>query len=220
MVHAWGANRVWMAGSSTGRERMAEQGRTQERGRQARRKVVEAALAVIAERPVAEIQVQQIADRAGMSPARVLYYFQSRDQILAETFRWSERLLAERRGRELGATGDPKARLDRFIRLYLPIDRHDVSWKLWLEAWLRSVTNDEMSRTADEIDNAWKRDLTAIIDDGVASGIFRSVAVEAFLASFNALLDGLAVHVLIGRIGQAEAVRTAEEHALAELESS
>ncbi|MEV4893079.1 TetR/AcrR family transcriptional regulator [Nonomuraea sp. NPDC055795] len=184
-------------------------GRTQERGRLARRRVLEAALEVIAEQPVSEIQVQQIAERAGMSPARVLYYFQSRDQILAETFRWSERDLAERRARDLAAVTAPAARLTAYIRLYLPEGRHDASWKLWLEAWLRSTSASEMSRTADAIDSGWTRDLTAIIADGVADGTFRAVRAEEFLPAFNALLDGLAVHVLIGRLGKAQAVRAA-----------
>ncbi|WP_214316977.1 TetR/AcrR family transcriptional regulator [Nonomuraea sediminis] len=197
---------------------MAEQrGRTQERGRQARRQVLEAALEVIAERPVAEIQVQQIAERAGMSPARVLYYFHSRDQILVETFRWSERGLSERRAAEFATLADPVARLDRYVRLYLPVDRHDVSWKLWLEAWLRSTSANELSRTADEIDGGWMRDLVAIIADGVASGVFRSLPAEEFLPSFNALLDGLAVHVLIGRLDRARAVRTALDEAAEKL---
>ncbi|TGB02614.1 TetR/AcrR family transcriptional regulator [Streptomyces sp. MZ04] len=200
---------------------MAEQGgrgnRTQERGRQARRKVVEAALSVIAERPVAEIQVQQIAERAGMSPARVLYYFSSKDQILAETFRWSERQLAERRAQEFAKVADPEGRLERFVWLYLPTDRHDVSWKLWLEAWLRAVSNDDMSRTADAIDSAWMQDLAEIVRDGVADGVFRPLDAGAFLSSFNALLDGLAVHVLIGRVDRKAAVRTALEHATREL---
>ncbi|MBB5079306.1 TetR/AcrR family transcriptional regulator [Nonomuraea endophytica] len=184
-------------------------GRTQERGRLARRRVLEAALEIITERPVSEIQVQQIAERAGMSPARVLYYFQSRDQILAETFRWSERDLAERRAGELAAVTAPAARLAVYIRLYLPEDRHDPSWKLWLEAWLRSTSASEMSRTADAIDSGWTRDLTAIVADGVADGTFRAVRAEEFLPTFNALLDGLAVHVLIGRLGKAQAVEAA-----------
>ncbi|NRQ37743.1 TetR/AcrR family transcriptional regulator [Nonomuraea sp. NN258] len=196
---------------------MADRTKTQERGRQARAKVLEAALAEVAQRPVAEIQVQHIAERAGMSPARVLYYFQSRDRILAEIFRYSERRLAERRASELHGVADPEERLDRYVRLYLPADRHDVSWKLWLEAWLRSVTNDEMSRTADEIDNGWMRDLTAIVLDGAAGGVFRPVAVEEFLPWFNALLDGLAVHVLIGRLSRAQAVRTALDRVTDEL---
>ncbi|MBE3013209.1 TetR/AcrR family transcriptional regulator [Microbispora sp. NEAU-D428] len=196
---------------------MADRTKTQERGRQARLKVLEAALAEIAEHPVADIQVQRIAERAGMSPARVLYYFESRDRILAETFRWTERLLTERRASELSEIVDPQERLDRYVQLYLPVDSRDVSWKLWLEAWLRSGTNDEMRRTAEEIDSGWLRDLAAIIGDGAASGVFRSIAVEEFLPWFNALLDGLAVHVLIGRLSRAQAVRAALRHAGDEL---
>ncbi|WP_407555401.1 TetR/AcrR family transcriptional regulator [Streptomyces sp. Pv4-95] len=192
-------------------------GRTQERGRQARRAVVEAALALIAERPVGEIQVQQIAERAGMSPARVLYYFPSKDHILAETFRWSERELTERRTQELAGVADPRERLEQYVRLYLPSGRHDVSWKLWLEAWLRAVENDEMSRTADGLDKGWMRDLSTILRDGAASGVFRPVTAEEFLPSFNALLDGLAVHVLIGRLDRTDAVRTALTRASEEL---
>ncbi|MFI6505893.1 TetR/AcrR family transcriptional regulator [Nonomuraea typhae] len=184
-------------------------GRTQERGRRARRRVLEAALEIIAERPVGEIQVQQIAQRAGMSPARVLYYYRSRDHILAETFLWSEHELAERRSRELAEVADPAVRLERYIRIYLPEGRHDVSWKLWLEAWLRSTSTSEMSRTADAIDGGWTRDLVAIIEDGVAGGAFAAVRHEEFLPAFNALLDGLAVHVLIGRLGRDQAVRAA-----------
>ncbi|MEV0586112.1 TetR family transcriptional regulator C-terminal domain-containing protein [Nonomuraea sp. NPDC050310] len=190
---------------------MTDGRRTQERGRQARRQVLEAALAVIAELPVAELQVQQIAERAGMSPARVLYYFQSRDQILTETFRWSERVLAERRARELAAAGGPKERLAAFIRVYLPVDRHDVTWKLWLEAWLRSMSAAEMGRTAEEIDGGWKQDLVTILEEGD----FRPA--PEFLDWFLPLLDGLAVHVLIGRLEPAEAAEVALGQALERL---
>lgn len=195
---------------------MAEQrARTQERGRQARRQVLEAALEVIAERPVAEIQVQQIAERAGMSPARVLYYFQTRDQILAETFRWSERQLAEQRKHDLDCGGEPQVRLERFVTLYLPKGRHDVSWKLWLEAWLRATSANDMSRMADEFDRGWMADLGAILDDGVEQGVFTRD--DGFVPAFNALLDGLAVHVLIGRLEPAGAVQAALHDARAKL---
>lgn len=196
---------------------MTDQRKTQERGRQARQKVLEAALAVIAQRPVAEIQVQQIAESAGMSPARVLYYFQSREQILAETFRWSERGLAERRAAEFAGAPGPMARFGRYVRLYLPESRHDVTWKLWLEAWLRSTSATEMSRTAEDIDSGWKNDLVAILDEGMEAGVFRALQVEEFLAWFTPLLDGLAVHVLIGRLAVAEAERIALERATEKL---
>ncbi|MFI9553472.1 TetR/AcrR family transcriptional regulator [Nonomuraea endophytica] len=189
--------------------------KTQERGRQARRQVLEAAMEVIAERPVAEIQVQQIAERAGMSPARVLYYFQSRDQILAETFRWSERQLAEQREDDLERGGEPQERLERFVTLYLPKDRHDVSWKLWLEAWLRATSANDLSRMADEFDRGWMADLEAIVGDGVEQGVFTRC--DGFVPAFNALLDGLAVHVLIGRLEPEGAVQVALNEAGAKL---
>ena len=56
------------------------------RGDKARKRVLAAALDVLRERPLHEVQLQEIAARAGMSPGHVLYHFGSKDKILVAAF--------------------------------------------------------------------------------------------------------------------------------------
>jgi AcrR family transcriptional regulator len=52
------------------------------RGDRRRRQILEAALAVIREEAVADVQLAAIAARAGVRPSHVLNYFGSRDEVL------------------------------------------------------------------------------------------------------------------------------------------
>ena len=42
------------------------------------------------ERGFAETRIADVADRAGVSPALVIYYFKTKDQLLTEAIRYSE----------------------------------------------------------------------------------------------------------------------------------
>src|SRR5258708_28478020 len=56
---------------------------------QRREQMLQAALEVIAERGYAETRIADVAERAGTSPALVIYYFKTRDQLLTEALRHS-----------------------------------------------------------------------------------------------------------------------------------
>ena len=49
-----------------------------------------AALEVIVERGYADTRIADVAERTGTSPALVIYYFKTRDQLLTEAIRYSE----------------------------------------------------------------------------------------------------------------------------------
>jgi AcrR family transcriptional regulator len=92
------------------------------RGAVRREQILDAALEALRAVPVAEVQLAEIADRAGMRPAHVLYYFGSREGVLAAV---AERLRDTRDGAD-----------------YLPHDRHDPYWKLRIDGWLRGGPGD------------------------------------------------------------------------------
>src|SRR5246500_1568580 len=60
-----------------------------------REQILQAALEVIVERGYAETRIADVAERAGTSPALVIYYFKTRDQLLTEAIRYSEDLWYE-----------------------------------------------------------------------------------------------------------------------------
>src|ERR1700752_456599 len=57
---------------------------------QRREQLLQAALEVIVERGYADTRIADVAERAGTSPALVIYYFKTRDQLLTEAIRYSE----------------------------------------------------------------------------------------------------------------------------------
>src|SRR5216684_3189661 len=57
---------------------------------QRREQLLRAALEVISERGYPESRIADVAERAGTSPALVIYYFKTKDQLLTEAIRFSE----------------------------------------------------------------------------------------------------------------------------------
>ena len=72
---------------------MADEAAGWRRGRQAdqrREQMLQAALDVIVERGYPDTRITDVAERAGTSPALVIYYFKTRDQLLTEAMRFAE----------------------------------------------------------------------------------------------------------------------------------
>jgi AcrR family transcriptional regulator len=57
---------------------------------QRREQMLRAALEVIEERGFPETRIADVAARAGTSPALVIYYFKTKDQLLTEALRYAE----------------------------------------------------------------------------------------------------------------------------------
>jgi AcrR family transcriptional regulator len=179
------------------------------RGAQTREKVLAAALAVVQERPLAEVQLQHIAARAGISAGHILYHFGSKDRILVETLRWSEESMARDRVRHLSELSDPAAALGGWIVLFLPRGQEDPTWKLWLEFWLRSTMDEELRQIPRGVSERWISDLERILDDGLERGTFSDVDKDAFMTWAHSLLVGLSIGVLAGWLTLEHAQRVA-----------
>ena len=57
---------------------------------QRRGQMLRAAIEVIEERGFPETRIADVAARAGTSPALVIYYFKTKDQLLTEALRYAE----------------------------------------------------------------------------------------------------------------------------------
>ena len=188
-----------------------------ERADAMRARIVEAALAAIREQPVANVQLAAIAARAGLRPGHVLYYFASRDAVLVETVRVAEGRLADVRTAALARVSAPLERLDVYVEHYLPDDRHDPVWKLWLAAWLRSPAHADFAALGTAMDARWRADLVAALGDAVAAGAQLDDDLNAVATRMHVWLDGLALHVMSDHIAPAEAVAMARAQLRREL---
>ncbi|MBL1086613.1 TetR family transcriptional regulator [Streptomyces actinomycinicus] len=167
-----------------------------------REEVLATAMDMIAERGLEKLTMAGLGREVGMSSGHLLYYFHSKDELLLQTLEWSEGRLGAERARLLNRPEPARDRLAAYVDLYVPDGHRDPHWTLWLEVWNRSQNADEEARVRQAaIENAWHRDLVALIAEGVSRGEFRRVDADRFAARLRALLDGFSIHVAIGLRG-------------------
>jgi AcrR family transcriptional regulator len=166
-----------------------------------RTQMLEAAMEVIANRGLCETRIADVADRAGLSPALVVYYFGSKETLLTEALAYAEDLFYIEAFRELtGIEGAPR-RLVRLIELACPpvVQREsDEYWTLWVELWSRALRNEEAARKREALERRWRNTIAEVVREGQSSGEFGDCNPERFATYLSALMDGLALQVLFG----------------------
>lgn len=169
-----------------------------------REQILRAALDVIASRGYGETRVADVADRAEVSPALVIYYFKTKDALLAEAMRLAEDAWYEIGARRMAQIGTATGRLEEIVRMTcLPDDEGDVggvmleSWSVWLDLWAQAARHEAVGRVREEFDEHWRETIRTIVREGLQSGEFRHVDVDDFATMFAALLDGLAVQIAL-----------------------
>jgi AcrR family transcriptional regulator len=150
---------------------------------------------VIAERGVAATRIADVAERAGVSPPAVLYWFDSKEKLLAEALvADDDRFYAELGGRLDGAAS-PTARLVALIEA--SAETAD-EFALWMELWTWALRDADLRRARERFDTRWRGEIEAIVRDGVASGDFGAVDPAQTALAIAALIDGLTVQAALG----------------------
>jgi len=173
----------------------------QAKGREREQAVVHAAALVIAERGLRNVRVADIAERAGMSPGHVTYYFPSKNELLMRAIRQSEEEFHDKVEREIALHADPWDRLDRLIELAASDGQGDPGFVLWFEVWSNAGLDPAVARIHDELDGWWRRALADVIRYGCDEGAFQTDDPDGVALLLSGLVDGLSVLVTLGSEG-------------------
>src|ERR1700743_1541264 len=84
-------------------------------GEQRRAQMLRAALDVIADRGYADTRIADVAERTGISPALVIYYFKTKDQLLAAAIRFAEDGWYAEGQRRMSALPTAAARIEEIV---------------------------------------------------------------------------------------------------------
>lgn len=175
---------------------------TATKARDRHQEILDAAARVITERGLAETRIADIAERAGVSPGLILYYFDSKDRLLAEALTYANDQFYLRMSREIRRISSAREQLRRLIDLsvpgYLPEYGRLDEWALWVEVWVRALRDPEMAKDREALDQRWRSQIAEIIRAGQASGEFTSkVPAEELALRLACLIDGLAIQVVM-----------------------
>jgi AcrR family transcriptional regulator len=167
--------------------------------------ILAAAVEVIAERGMAATRISDIAERAGTSAPAVLYWFESRDELLAEALTFAEESFYEELETRLRACDSARGRLVELISSSGAGD----DWMLWIELWARALRDPAMGEARQRLDDRWREQIAAIVREGQRDGEFGGADPERAALELAALIDGLAVQVTLGdSVVTAEAMRS------------
>jgi AcrR family transcriptional regulator len=167
---------------------------------QRRAQMLTAALEVISERGYADTRIADVAERAGVSPALVIYYFKTKDLLLTEAIRHYEDAWYAVGQRRMAALPSAAARLEEIVAMScLPEADPEPAggWQLWLDFWAQAARNDEVATVRRKSDERWRDQITGLVLTGQAAGEFREVDAARFALSLTALLDGLTVQIAL-----------------------
>lgn len=164
--------------------------------------ILDAAARVITERGLAETRISDVAEQAGVSPGLILYYFESKDRLLAEALTFANDQFYLRTSREIRRLPSAVDQLRRLIDLsvpgYLPEYERLDEWALWIEVWVRALRDPEMAKDREVLDQRWRSQLADIIRGGQSSGEFTSpVDADELALRLATLIDGLAIQVIM-----------------------
>jgi len=165
-----------------------------------RTQMLEAAAEVIGERGLCDSRISDIAERAGLSPALVVYYFGSKEKVLTEALAYAEDLFYIEAFRVLTGIEGASEKLVRLIELACPaVERSesDEYWALWVELWSRALRNDEAARKREALDQRWRSTIAEVVREGQRTGEFEPCDPERFATYLAALMDGLSLQGLL-----------------------
>jgi AcrR family transcriptional regulator len=178
-----------------------------------RTEILETTCQVVIERGFAATRVADVANKLGVSTGLIHYHFESKDQLLAEAFRYAAEADLVRLSEQVAKVAGPIAKLDQIFRLYTP-EEAEPDWMLWIDGWGEALRSPALREISQALDLRWKRMLEQIIEDGVQTGEFTCSDPNAAAWRMAALLDGLSVQAtvhegIISRTQLLDWVRTA-----------
>jgi AcrR family transcriptional regulator len=164
-----------------------------------RAQILEATREVALERGLANLRVADVATHLGISSGLIHYHFSSKDELLVEMLRSMATTDVARLRETVAADADVIDRLDAVLRAYLPAARRDESWALWIDWWDEALRSEVLATISSEFDTAWVAILEELIVDGIEAGTFDCKDPRGSAWRLSALLDGLAVQVVLPR---------------------
>ena len=167
-------------------------GRVPEREEQRRLTLYKAAFREVAEKGFADVTLDDIARRAGVSKGITLYYFSSKEDLFRRLFGWLVDSIHTRMREAVSESSDPLAKVRALVAITFPSpSKNRAFFRAFVDfcglaarrEGFREVTA-RFYRGCREIDRA-------IIEEGMLSGTFARRESESAASTVRAIFDGL-----------------------------
>src|SRR6476646_4902169 len=181
---------------------MADPAPATEQNEARRIEMLRAAAELICERGFGDTRIADVAKRAGVSSALVIYYFGTRDRLLVDALRYSEESFYTAAQDMLAEVGSLRDRLSLLIRwTCVPegdgADEIPGAWGLWFDLWAQAFRHDEVKAGRIELDARWRKMIVDALKVADSAELDTKVDPTLSALEFSALLDGLSIQVAL-----------------------
>lgn len=166
-----------------------------------RAQMLTAAAELIAERGLARTRIADVAARVGASPALVVYYFDTKENLLIAALRESETGFYAAAESLLRSQASLRERIETLVRLtFTEESQGEVQgqWGLWFDLWNEAFRHPQVAADRRALDEQWRGLIARIVRAGIEEGdVPPETDVDTFAVTWAALLDGLSVQVAL-----------------------
>lgn len=181
-----------------------------------RAQLADAARDVLLQRGAVGLRVKDIAERAGMSPSTVLYYYPEIDDLLLEVARAATDRFADNRTRAVRELDGPLEQLRLAIRLGIPTGPDDEESRLLYELDALTGVSTAFAALSTSYFDRQVALYESVLAAGTATGAMQpTVPIDVAARGLVALEDGLGLQVVLGHpsIDSTEAERVLSAYA-------
>jgi AcrR family transcriptional regulator len=161
-----------------------------------REEILSATVRQIQGHGIAALRIADVAAVLGVSPALLIYHFQTKENLVAAAFRHAAEHDLLKVNRLVRGSGSVPSRLMSTLRWYAPTGRAR-GWLLWIDGWATAMRDRALAEVISDLDERWRQAIADLISEGVAAGDFTVEDPHEAAGRITALLDGLAVRTLV-----------------------
>lgn len=173
-----------------------------------REEILNATISAIREHGIESLRISDIATRLDVSSALVIYHFQTKENLLIETFRHAAEGDLLKLRRIARSPGPIRVRIEKCLQWYGPSGQ-SRGWMVWIDGWAAALRDPALAAVIGELDQQWTQELVELIQQGIAAGELSPPDAEEpaeLAARITAVLDGLAVKTLVYGAGPRKAL--------------
>lgn len=169
----------------------------QARSEARRVELLHAAALTLVDRGYGDTRIAEVAARANVSTALLIYYFGTREQMLVESLRLAESNFYAEADTQMRNAHSAFDRLERLVSICLMEDEQGRTLRgLWLEYWSQAQRHPDVARSRAAHDAQWRDLIAHVVREGQFNGeVDSSVDARTFAMALAGLLDGLSVQV-------------------------
>lgn len=150
----------------------------------------------IRENGMAGLRIADVANAMGLSPALIIYHFETKEQLIAEALQHAAERDLRKLRRIMRERGTPPELLMAALNWYAPTGEAR-GWRIWVDAWAPAMRDKALATVLTDLQEQWTRAISEIIDVGVAEGIFETESSRGAAVRLTSFLDGLAVRLVV-----------------------